>query len=198
MLAIGVIFALWIIWQIVRKQYAATLAVLCLVAAVGGLAYPVLEIWNKTEGFEPHLGYSLDGKRVFWESYPDAMRAAEWLEKAELGVMAEAVAEQGGSYTTYNLISTFSGMPSVLGWVGHEHQWRGGGSEVGTRQQDLRELYSSKKQDRINEIIDQYDIRYIVFGNYERDTYRVTDPYFASMFMPVFETETVKIYEVRQ
>ena len=86
----------------------------------------------------------------------------------------------------------------MLGWVGHEHQWRGGGSEVGTRQQDLRELYSSKKQERINEIIDQYDIRYIVFGNYERDTYRVTDPYFASMFMPVFETETVKIYEVRQ
>lgn len=198
MLSVGVIFALWIIWQLVRKQYAATLAVLCLVAVVGGLAYPVLEIWNKTEGFEPHLGYSLDGKRVFWESYPDAMRAAEWLEKAELGVMAEAVAEQGGSYTTYNLISTFSGMPSVLGWVGHEHQWRGGGSEVGTRQQDLRELYSSKKQERINEIIDQYDIRYIVFGNYERDTYRVTDPYFASMFMPVFETETVKIYEVRQ
>ena len=90
------------------------------------------------------------------------MLAAEWLETAHVGVMAEAVAEQGGSYTSYNLVSTFSGMPSVLGWVGHEHQWRGGGVEVGTRQQDLKELYSTRKVERVKEIIAQYHIRYIV------------------------------------
>ena len=135
-----------------------------MMAIFGGLIYPVLEIWNKTERFEPHLGYTLDGKRVFRESYPDAMLAAEWLETAPVGVMAEAVADQGGSYTSYNLISTFSGMPSVLGWVGHEHQWRGGGVEVGTRQQDLKELYSTRKVERVKEIIAQYHIRYIVFA----------------------------------
>ena len=143
------------------------------------------------------MGFSLDGKRVFRQSYPDAMLAAEWLESAPTGVMAEAVAEQGGSYTTYNLISTFSGMPSILGWVGHEHQWRGGGQEVGSRQQDLRDLYSTKNSERIYEIIRQYYIRYIVFGNYERDVYRVTDPLIKQLFEPVFETETLTIYEVR-
>ncbi len=101
------------------------MAVVSVLVVLAGLIYPILEIWNKTEGFQPRLGFTLDGKRVFWESYPDAMRAAEWLETAPMGVLAEAVADQGGSYTTYNLISTFSGMPSVLGWVGHEHQWPG-------------------------------------------------------------------------
>lgn len=197
-LAIGLVFLLWIVCHLIRRNLKAVLAVVSVLVVLAGLIYPILEIWNKTEGFQPRLGFTLDGKRFFWESYPDAMRAAEWLETAPMGVLAEAVADQGGSYTTYNLISTFSGMPSVLGWVGHEHQWRGGGAEVGTRQQDLRELYSTKNMDRFKEIILQYNIRYIVYGNYERDTYRVSEPYFSSELTPVFESDTVTIYEVRQ
>jgi len=196
-LIVAIFFLIWIIWHLARKQYSAALAVVGAIAIFCGLIYPVLEIWNKTEKFEPRLGYTLDGKRIFWESYSDAMLAAEWLEKAPVGVMAEAVAEQGGSYTSYNLVSTFSGMPSVLGWVGHEHQWRGGGAEVGTRQQDLKELYSTRKAERVKEIINQYKIRYIVFGNYERDTYRTTDDLLAELFKPVFSSETLTIYEVR-
>jgi len=111
--------------------------------------------------------------------------------------MAEAVAEQGGSYTTYNLISTFSGMPSVLGWVGHEYQWRGGGSEVGSRQQDLRELYTAKSEEKLNEVINRYNIRYIVLGDYEREVYRVMDPMFTQVYEPVFSSGKVIIYEVR-
>ena len=88
-------------------------------------------------------------------------------------------------------------MPSVLGWVGHEFQWRGGGNEVGSRQQDLKELYVSNNSDRIYSIINQYEIRYIVLGNYEKDVYRVTRPFFTQLFDPVFETESVMIYEVR-
>ena len=196
-LIIGLLFLIWIIWQLILRQYSAAIGVLCLIAVCGGLAYPVLEIWNKTEGFNPQMGLRLDGKRTFRQSYPDAMAAAEWLEQAPVGVMAEAVADQGGSYTTHNIISTFSGMPSVLGWVGHEFQWRGGGNEVGSRQQDLKELYVSNNSDRIYSIINQYEIRYIVLGNYEKDVYRVTRPFFTQLFDPVFETESVMIYEVR-
>ncbi len=196
-LIVAISFLIWIVWHLARRQYSAALTVIGVMAIFGGLIYPVLEIWNKTEGFQPHLGFTLDGKRVFRESYPDAMLAAEWLETAPVGVMAEAVADQGGSYTSYNLISTFSGMPSVLGWVGHEHQWRGGGVEVGTRQLDLKELYSTRKVERVKEIIAQYHIRYIVFGNYERDTYRTTDELFAQFFEPVFSSDSLTIYEVK-
>lgn len=196
-LIVAISFLIWIVWHLARRQYSAALTVIGVMAIFGGLIYPVLEIWNKTEGFQPHLGFTLDGKRVFRESYPDAMLAAEWLETAPVGVMAEAVADQGGSYTSYNLISTFSGMPSVLGWVGHEHQWRGGGAEVGTRQQDLKELYSTRKADRVKAIVAQYHIRYIIFGNYERDTYRTTDELFAQLFEPVFRSESLTIYEVK-
>jgi uncharacterized membrane protein len=43
--------------------------------------------------------------------------------KSTLWGGAEAV---GGSYSGYARVSTHSGLPAVLGWPGHESQWRGG------------------------------------------------------------------------
>ena len=37
-------------------------------------------------------------------------------------VVAEAV---GGDYTDHARVSTFSGLPTLIGWVGHELQCRG-------------------------------------------------------------------------
>ncbi len=101
------------------------------------------------------------------------MKATEWLAEAPVGVMTEAISDTGGSYTTYNSISTFSGMPTILGWVGHEAQWRGGYEEIGSRQADVKELYSTSKWERAQAIIDMYNIRYIVVGNTELSTYQV-------------------------
>ena len=119
------------------------------------------------------------------------------LAKAPVGVMAEAISETGGSYTTYNSISTFSGMPTVLGWVGHEAQWRGGYEEIGNRQADIRELYSTGKWERAQAIIDMYNIRYIVVGNTERNTYKMDQSKFDAHLVKVFDSQTVDIYEVK-
>jgi uncharacterized membrane protein len=163
-----------------------------------GLIYPSIELWNKTEGFVPQDGYSLDGKQDFYIYSPDEMLAAAWLQKAPLGVMAEAVSDTGGSYTTYNIISTFSGMPTVLGWIGHESQWRGGYNEIGSRQSDLRELYSTASWEKTKTVIDMYNIRYIVVGELERQTYMVDVSKFDANLVKVFDTNSVDIYEVRQ
>jgi len=161
------------------------------------MAFPLIEGWNKTNGFKLASGLSLDGKREFMLSAGDEMKAAEWLADAPLGVMTEAISDTGGSYTTYNSISTFSGMPTVLGWVGHEAQWRGGYEEIGSRQADVRELYSTSKWERAQAIIDMYNIRYIVLGNTERSTYQVDQNKFDEYLEKVFDSQTVDIYEVR-
>lgn len=196
-LAIPVVFVIWAAIQALRRNYTSALAVISLLAVAGGLVYPVLELWNKTEGFNPTSGYSLDGKQDFYLSAPDAMAAAEWLAEAPLGVMVEAVAEHGGSYTTYNLISTFSGMPSVLGWVGHEDQWRGGRAEIGTRQADIEDLYSTRSWERALSIIDMYNIRYIVVGQYERNEYQLSEDKFIENAELVFDTAITDIYEIK-
>ena len=61
-------------------------------------------------------------------------RAIEWLRQNAQGrpVVVEAV---GGDYSEHARVSTFSGLPTLIGWVGHELQWRGERPEFGRRQQ---------------------------------------------------------------
>ena len=186
----------WLIVNAWRKDWKKVMGVIAVFGVLVGMAFPLIEGWNKTNGFNPTRGFSLDGKRDFILSAADEMEAAEWLAVAPVGVMTEAISETGGSYTTYNSISTFSGMPTVLGWVGHEAQWRGGYEEIGSRQADVKELYSTSKWERAQAIIDMYNIRYIVLGNTELSTYQVDQGKFDEHLEKVFDSPTVDIYEV--
>jgi len=87
-------------------------------------------------------------------------------------------------------------MPTVLGWIGHEAQWRGGYEEIGSRQADLRELYSTSSWERTKAVIDLYNIRYIVVGELERQTYAVDLLKFEENLSKVLDTASVDIYEV--
>jgi uncharacterized membrane protein len=133
-----------------------------------GLTYTVLGLWTKTNGFEPPQGYTLDGTAYLISQSPDELEAVTWLRSAPAGVVAEAV---GGSYTPYGRISTLSGQPTVLGWEFHEVQWRGGSQLLGSRQNDVMRLYCARDWTEAQDIIQQYDIRYIFVGGLERSAY---------------------------
>ena len=47
-------------------------------------------------------------------------------------------------------------------------------------------------------MIDLYNIRYIVVGELERQTYQVDETKFEENMIKVFDTATVDIYEVRK
>ncbi len=197
LMVVSVLIALaWMTVKAFQKDWRKVMGVAALFGVLVGMAFPLIEGWNKTNGFNQTRGFSLDGKRDFYLSAADEMKAAEWLADAPVGVMTEAISDTGGSYTTYNSISTFSGMPTVLGWVGHEAQWRGGYEEIGSRQADVRELYSTSKWERAQAIIDMYNIRYIVLGNTELSTYQVDQGKFDEHLEKVFDSQTVDIYEV--
>ncbi len=191
-----VITLIWLLVKAWLKDWKKLAGIIALFGVLVGLAFPLIEGWNKTNGFNPTRGFSLDGKRDFYLSAADEMQAAEWLAQAPVGVMTEAISDTGGSYTTYNSISTFSGMPTVLGWVGHESQWRGGYEEIGSRQADVKELYSTSIWERAKAILDMYNIRYIVVGNTELSTYQVDQSKFDDHLEKVFDSQTVDIYEV--
>jgi uncharacterized membrane protein len=124
---------------------------------------------------------------------PDEVSAIRWLSQAPLGTMVEAV---GGSYSQYARISTLSGMPTVLGWPGHEGQWRGGGKEIGSREKDIERLYRTADWREARDILQMYGIRYIYVGNLERSTYRVDEIKFQSYLKPVYQNNSVTIYGV--
>lgn len=189
------LFVVWLISALICRHWRYVLAVLCLVAVAGGLVYPVIALPSKIGNIQLARS-TLDGFKTIRDGNADQARAIEWLRSAPTGVMAEAVAVTGGSYTTFNLVSTFSGMPSVLGWIGHEAQWRGGYTEIGSRQADLETLYSTKDWIRASQVIRQYGIRYIYVGGLERQTYPLDETKFAENLKLAFESGDVRIYEV--
>lgn len=169
----------WMLWAlgagfasvvILLKGKLFSKILLILVIFVGCL-YPALAYPNRTNNFQPSQGYSLDASAYFSNFYPDEAAAVQWLSQAPDGVVAEAI---GGQYSAYARVATLSGQQTVLGWPGHEGQWRGGYTEVGSREADIRRLYESGDWGTALEIIQQYDIQYIYLGSLERNTYGVS------------------------
>jgi uncharacterized membrane protein len=158
------------------------------------LTYPILGLATKTNDFHPAFGYTLDDFDRLRRENPDEAAALEWLKSAPEGVVAEAI---GGSYSAYARVSTYSGMPTVLGWPGHESQWRGGSAEQGSRNNDITVLYSTPDWNTASDIIHKYDIRYIYIGNLERIMKPLLqEDKFKTHLRVVYQNNSVVIYEV--
>ncbi len=199
-------FQTWILWgmaaafasavliQESRRGKAIIWGVMCLVM-VGMLAYPVIALRDKTNDFKPPR-FTLDGTAYTQDYWADDASAIQWLAQAPLGVVAEAVSKDGGSYSTYGRVATFSGQPIVLGWIFHESQWRGGTKEVGSRKEDMQTLYQTGDWQQALPIIQQYQIRYIYVGGQERIEYAVDESKFQQHLAVVFQNQGVTIYYV--
>jgi len=181
------------------------------------LVYPVLGLLTKTnnfqipaykdalkaarEGGDPSPSqtaaqvWTLDGGAFFDRVYPDDMAAAAWLRNAPYGVIVEA-SKLDASYSDFSRFSTYSGLPTVLGWPMHEGQWRGTYVPQGTRQDDIRLLYETSNWEEAQAILSQYGIRYVCIGTLERNTYHLNESKFQIHLTPDFQQGQVVIYEV--
>jgi len=199
--AIAVMFAELRSWP--KVVYSAV--VVLLVGA--GLLFPVLGITNKTNDFADSIPqkdqttgqnlpptWTLDGEDYLRLYSPEDYQAVQFMqEQLAPGVVAEAI---GGQYSEYARVSTYSGMPAVLGWPGHESQWRGGDKEMGTRQADIATLYSTRDWAVAQAILTKYAIRYIYIGSLERGKYGVNEDKFAQHLSKVYDQGQVLIYVV--
>ena len=158
------------------------------------LIYPVLGVANKTNNFNPPLGWTLDDFTRIQRNSPDEAAAIEWLKSAPDGVIAEAV---GGGYTSYGQISEYTGLPTLLNWPDHESQWGRTGADLGTRQDDIKTLYGTPSWQTALAIINQYNIQYIYIGDLEHSTYPVQEDKFRAHLTQVFHQGNVTIYEVK-
>ncbi len=162
---------------------------------IAGLTYPALSLPNKTENFDPTFGRTLDGAAHLDQDNPDDAAAIRFLQHVPLGVVAEATASDA-SYKLYGRISTHTGLPTVLGWPGHEGQWRGSYEPQGDRLTDLETLYSTSNWIEASQIIARYGIRYVVVGSMEKNTYRVKEEKFQQFLKLIFQQGETAIYQV--
>lgn len=141
---------------------------------------------------------TLDGADYLARIAPGDFGAIRWLEThAETGdVLVEGVSSD---YSSGNRLSAFSGVPTLLGWAGHEWQWRGSGSIVEQRQRIVERIYTSSDQEEVLAILREYGVRYLYVSPNEVMTYQLDDQHITwlgSILTPVYSHTTAKLYEV--
>jgi uncharacterized membrane protein len=162
--------ALGVIWRTrpAPTAWRAAALVVAAIVLVPGLAYPIGATWTKSNGFRGDP--TLMGDRFLERGAPGDHRAIEWLRLNAQGrpVVVEA---EGGDYSEHARVSTFSGLPTLIGWVGHELQWRGERPEYGRRKQAIDTVYKAVTREEIMQIAEMYRVRYVFFGTLERAKY---------------------------
>jgi uncharacterized membrane protein len=97
-------------------------------------------------------------------------------------------------------VSGLSGLPTVLGWQGHQAQWRGRGfsAAVGSRLGDVRRIYESLQFDQVGELLAQYEVDYVVYGAVERERYGAAgEQKFLEAYEMVCESGSSRVFRVR-
>ncbi|MCS7178568.1 MAG: DUF2298 domain-containing protein [Anaerolineae bacterium] len=198
-------FQAWTMWGIAAAcalahcwlrgpRWAAWVGVLLVVL---GLVYPALAIPTRAReyGGPP----TLDGAAHLRALYGADMAAIEWLNAHVKGtpVILEAPGDRYQAYVYEGRVSAFTGLPTLLGWGGHEHQWRGDYDEPARREPDIQTLYTTPDPDQALTLLKRYGIQYIYVGLVERSRYPPEGlEKFARIGEIVYDANGVKIFRI--
>jgi uncharacterized membrane protein len=190
----------------VLRRWAAKAVIL--LAAGGAAVYPILgtAAWirwreDSTRPTTP-LGAVGAGSRVadaealFRALYPGDAAAASYL--ARNARPGEAILEETGEpYTWSSRISTFSGVPAVLGWGNHEAGWRQGWNPILRRRADVDAIYRDPLSASSRELLRRRSIVWVVVGERERRRYGEAGPAgFESIARQVLNRHGTALYRV--
>ena len=142
----------------------------------------------------PYEGRTLDGLAYLEVEDPAEYAAIQWLrDEAPPGRIAEAV---GDDYSRFSNVSAGTGLPTILGWIGHELQWRGSSEPFAGRAEDVASIFSSQDPMEVRRLLEKYDVRYVYVGKRERATYgdHSLDNY-KDFLKTVFRQDDVVVYE---
>ncbi len=172
-----------------RRVWQVGLSCLALLA----LAYPVAATYSRSVGFD--RSPTLDGMAWLEKSAPNDAAAIRWLRSRQPtpATVLEAVGPDFDPEGTAR-VSTFTGLPTVLGWAGHEVQW---GHQPATRARDVDRIYRTSRLSVASKLLAAYDVRYVFVGSLERQRYpRAGLRKFARLGTPVFSRGQTAVYRV--
>jgi len=155
------------------------------------MVYPYFAVNSYYGNLKNYQG--LDGLTYLGKNYPDDYAGILWLNKniKQQPVVLEAV---GDSYTDFNRVSAFTGLPTIQGWLVHEWLWRGSFDEPGRRAAETDTIYQSPDQNLTVSLLEKYKVEYIFIGSKEREKYQVFEEKFKTLGKLVFQQGSTKIY----
>jgi len=187
-----------------RMLWSAALLFFLLMGAV----YPLTAAYQRYNNFSQR-DMSLDGLDYMSSYAPGDYQAIRWINSHISGdpVIVEAF---GPDYSDYGRISAFTGLPTLMGWAGHELQWRinwfgpnGSPNEVdfANRANDVKQIYTNPSSQQVLALMAKYHAQYLYVGPLEQQTYLGANLQRFGAFMKVIYRNSstgVTIYEVPQ
>lgn len=169
---------------------------------LAGAVYPLAGSYARTNHYAQRTN-SLDGLAYLQSIDPGDYAAIRWLNSNVSGdpVIVEAV---GPDYSDYAHISAFTGLPTPMGWVGHEYQWRVNwlnsgfnAAEFSRRAGDIDSIYTDPHPDVVMALLAHYNAQYLYVGPYEQAKYPTANLHrYASFMRVVYSADGVTIYKV--
>ena len=162
---------------------------------LGGTIYPVAATLTKSNAF--YGGPTLDGMVHLRRFRIDDAAAIDWLKRVRPN--AGVVEAAGDDYSDAGRFSTFGGVPTLVGWGGHEIQWRGTVPSVEARRTLAKRVYTESDVSSFRSDLEAARMRYIVVGGLERDVYGPGAGAALEQAFPVAQQfGSTKIYEVAE
>jgi uncharacterized membrane protein len=138
----------------------------------------------------------LDGETWLLSSRPETYATVLWFRQNVEGqpVILEA---PGDSYTEYNVVSSYTGLPTVSGWFVHEWLWRGSSEIPQARVNDINTIYTSFDTEHTKQLLRKYNVEYVIVGNFEREKFpNLIEDKFSELGQLVYSNEVVNIYKI--
>jgi uncharacterized membrane protein len=186
----------WILWSVCagyivflfrdrfaqKKAWGVAAVILILLVSI----YPIFATIGKSGGFADIP--ELDGGAYVKKEHPRDYEAILWF----MNLTGNPVVLQapGELYQWNTAITAFCGLPTVIGWGGHELNWRfPKRSEIDMRWSDAGRMYTSSDIREVEKLLIKYDVSYVYFG--EAEAKRFGNPGLFEEHPEVFE----KVFE---
>ena len=135
---------------------------------------------------------SLDGLAYLSTTHPGDAGGVAYLRALPPG-NDRIVEAEGGDYTYYSRISSFTGIPAIIGMPFHEFMWRG--DDTGwftTRKTDILAIYENP--DQTVPLMEKYNATLLYVGDAERDRYNISLP--STGLEKVYSSDNTEIYRL--
>ncbi|HEX2915036.1 MAG TPA: DUF2298 domain-containing protein [Chloroflexia bacterium] len=149
--------------------WLAAMAALIFFAAL----LPTIAYYQGANYYQQRKG--LDGEAWYARQFPAEYPAMVWLRNytANNAERSGVVLEMNGiNYTWADRISTFTGLPTVVGWPFHELQWRGylDPLVIWNSWLDMSRIYETTDEAKAIQMLKEHNVRYVFVGQVENGT----------------------------
>lgn len=176
---------------LIRNIFTVLFAIIIVLASI----YPVVGIVTRRS----HYAGTIDSTSYLDIFSPSESRAIDFLnENIKISEGRPVVLEASGKdYGFSNIVSVNTGLPTLMGWEGHEMQWNPDADVyIRFRQMDVNAIYSAEDKDLVEALIDKYKVKYIYFGQVEKQRYRRLTNVLGELTETVFENGDVRVLKV--